>query len=164
MLMVSCQLMNWKTKTKTKNKQTNKRTKKTFSPRCISTSQWILLHETVTKQPEKWCQLELISCIIFLMYKFLSASMSTKTRYLHFLLFASDLFPVDMVPNDCSEQNVAANLHSVKKLRKIINVTKHLANQLLYRNSHKSNQIKSNVGFWWEGKTRVPGGKPLIAE
>ena len=34
------------------------------------------------------------------------------------------------------------------KLSKFINVTKHLANQLLYRNSHKSNQIKSNVGFW----------------
>jgi len=25
-------------------------------------------------------------------------------------------------------------------------------------------QIKSNVGFWWEGKTGVPGEKPLIAE
>ena len=25
-------------------------------------------------------------------------------------------------------------------------------------------QIKSNVGFWWEGKTRVPGEKPLVAE
>ena len=25
-------------------------------------------------------------------------------------------------------------------------------------------QIQSNAGFWWEGKTRVPGGKPLIAE
>ena len=34
------------------------------------------------------------------------------------------------------------------ELSKFINVTKHLANQLLYRNSHKSNQIKSNVGFW----------------
>ena len=27
-----------------------------------------------------------------------------------------------------------------------------------------TNQMKSNVGFWWEGKTGVPGGKPLIAE
>ena len=25
-------------------------------------------------------------------------------------------------------------------------------------------QIKSNAVFWWEGKTGVPGGKPLIAE
>ena len=25
-------------------------------------------------------------------------------------------------------------------------------------------QIKSNVGFWWEGKTGVPEEKPLIAE
>ena len=25
-------------------------------------------------------------------------------------------------------------------------------------------QIKLNAGFWWEGKTGVPGGKPLIAE
>ena len=29
---------------------------------------------------------------------------------------------------------------------------------------YKSNQTKSNVGFWWEGKTGVPEGKPLIAE
>ena len=28
----------------------------------------------------------------------------------------------------------------------------------------KSNQIKSTVGFWWEGKTGVPGEKPLMAE
>ena len=33
------------------------------------------------------------------------------------------------------------------KLSKFINVTKHLANQLLYRNSHKSNEIKSNQEF-----------------
>ena len=26
----------------------------------------------------------------------------------------------------------------------------------------QSNQIKSNVGFWREGKTGVPGEKPLI--
>ena len=25
-------------------------------------------------------------------------------------------------------------------------------------------QIKSIVGFWWEGKTGVPGEKPLMAE
>ena len=25
-------------------------------------------------------------------------------------------------------------------------------------------QIKTNVGFWWEGKTGVPGEEPLIAE
>jgi len=29
---------------------------------------------------------------------------------------------------------------------------------------YKSDEIKSNVGFWSEGKTGVPGGKPLIAE
>ena len=29
-------------------------------------------------------------------------------------------------------------------------------------NQHKSSQI--NVGFWWEGKTGVPGEKPLRAE
>ena len=28
----------------------------------------------------------------------------------------------------------------------------------------KSNQFKSNVGFWREGKTGVPGEKPLGAE
>ena len=28
----------------------------------------------------------------------------------------------------------------------------------------KWNQIKSNVGFWGEGKTGVPGEKPLRAE
>ena len=27
-----------------------------------------------------------------------------------------------------------------------------------------TNQIKPNVGFWWEGKTGVPGEKPLLAE
>ena len=30
--------------------------------------------------------------------------------------------------------------------------------------SNKSNQIKSNVGFCGEGKTGVPGEKPLGAE
>ena len=25
-------------------------------------------------------------------------------------------------------------------------------------------QIKSNAGFWWEGKTGVPGEKSLVAE
>ena len=34
----------------------------------------------------------------------------------------------------------------------------------LFLQSLFTNQIKSNVGFWWEGKTGVPGGKPLIAE
>ena len=39
-------------------------------------------------------------------------------------------------------------LTKVSKLQsKFINVTKHLANQLLYRNSHKSSEIKSNVGL-----------------
>ena len=28
----------------------------------------------------------------------------------------------------------------------------------------KSNQIKSNVGFWWEEKTGVPGEKLLRVE
>ena len=28
----------------------------------------------------------------------------------------------------------------------------------------KSNQLKSNVGFWWVEKTGVPGEKPLGAE
>ena len=28
----------------------------------------------------------------------------------------------------------------------------------------KSNQLKSNVGFWTEGKTGEPGEKPLGAE
>ena len=28
----------------------------------------------------------------------------------------------------------------------------------------ESQQIKSNVGFWWEGKTGVPGEKPLRTE
>ena len=40
----------------------------------------------------------------------------TNKKHFHldaFLSFASDLFPVNMVSNDCSEQNVAANLHSV---------------------------------------------------
>ena len=27
-----------------------------------------------------------------------------------------------------------------------------------------TNQIKSNVGFWWEGKTGVPGEKPLLTQ
>ena len=27
-----------------------------------------------------------------------------------------------------------------------------------------TNQIMWNVGFWWEGKTGVPGVKPLWAE
>ena len=31
-------------------------------------------------------------------------------------------------------------------------------------NQHKSNQIKSNVGIWWEGKTGVPVENPLGAE
>ena len=38
-----------------------------------------------------------------------------------------------------------------------------LFKSLIY-NRLSTNQIKSNVGFWWEGKTGVPGGKPLIAE
>ena len=25
-------------------------------------------------------------------------------------------------------------------------------------------KIKSNVGFWWEGRTGVPGEKPLMTE
>ena len=31
-------------------------------------------------------------------------------------------------------------------------------------NQTESQQIKSNVGFWWEGKTGVPGEKPLRTE
>jgi len=31
-------------------------------------------------------------------------------------------------------------------------------------NQINTNQVKSNVGFWLEGKTRVPGEKPLRAE
>ena len=40
-----------------------------------------------------------------------------------------------------------------------INIAQITILQLLF-----TNQIKSNVGFWWEGKTGVPGEKPLGAE
>ena len=39
------------------------------------------------------------------------------------------------------------------------------SNQIIKSNeSNISNQIKLNVGFWGEGKTGVPGEKPLGAE
>ena len=31
-------------------------------------------------------------------------------------------------------------------------------------NQTESQQLKSNVDFWWEGKTGVPREKPLCAE
>ena len=34
----------------------------------------------------------------------------------------------------------------------------------IYNSLQFPNQIKSNVGFWGEGKTGVPGEKPLGAE
>ena len=40
-----------------------------------------------------------------------------------------------------------------------INIAQITILQLLF-----TNQIKSNVGFWWEGKTGVPGEKPLMAK
>ena len=40
----------------------------------------------------------------------------------------------------------------------------HLYNNELYNSKFFTNQIKSNVGFWREGKTRVPREKPLRAE
>ena len=54
---------------------------------------------------------------------------------------------------------IAGNYLKKKSLNKFINVTKHLANQLLYRNSHKSNQIKSNqmLVFGERGKPEYPG-------
>ena len=51
-------------------------------------------------------------------------------------------------------------LSKLSKLSKFINVTKHLANQLLYRNSLKSNEIKSNqIKCWFlvRGKPEYPG-------
>ena len=36
--------------------------------------------------------------------------------------------------------------------------------QIAIYNCFSTNQIKLNVGFWWEGKTGVLGEKPLIAE
>ena len=40
-----------------------------------------------------------------------------------------------------------------------INIAQITILQLLF-----TNQIKSNVGFLWEGKTGVPGEKPLMTE
>ena len=40
-----------------------------------------------------------------------------------------------------------------------INIAQITILQLLF-----TNQIKSIVGFWWEGKTGVPGEKPLMTE
>ena len=39
-----------------------------------------------------------------------------------------------------------------------INIAQITILQLLF-----TNEIKSNVGFWWEGKTGVPGKKPLMS-